>query len=136
MISIEVKNFIEQNIDLIEHESYSELFTLWYLQYYKADFVDDAILLGEVFDTLQSAGINIRYDSLEIRKDIIRDIYHDYIIDTFQREAETQTITFVGATNDLNSRLYLNLIELKKLFLEAAEKTPYVIQNNSVRRHS
>lgn len=119
-MNLNVKEFIEDTIDLIESEDWLQLFTLWYAKYSMFDVNQDRLQLTELFNTLSEAGLgDIKAQSYEARKQIIVEHIIDYIDDlTFDGE---EYINMVGCLNSLGSRLCLGLIELKQIFIDTCE---------------
>ena len=110
-----VKEFIEQNIDLIDQHDWPAVFNKWYTKYYMFDKTADNLQLRELFDVLQEIEI-LPYDHQEAREDLITDYINDYIDESIFENA--QTITSVGAINSLHSWLGISLIGLKAQFVD------------------
>lgn len=119
-MNLNVKEFIEDTIDLIESEDWLQLFTLWYDKYSMFNVNEDQLQLTEFFNTLSEAGLgDIKSRSYDARKQIIIEHIEDYIDElTFESE---KYITTAGCVNSLKSRLGFGLLELKQIFIDTCE---------------
>lgn len=119
-MNLNVKEFIEDTIDLIESEDWLQLFILWYAKYSMFDVNQDLLQLTELFNTLSEAGLgDIKEQSYKARKQLIVEHITDYIDDlAFQLE---EYISMVGCLNALKSWLCFGLIELKQIFIYTCE---------------
>ena len=114
-----VKEFIEQNIDLIEQQDWTKLFDKWYTKYYMFNKTADALQLRELFDVLQEIGI-LPHEHRAAREDLITDYLNDYIDESIFENAKT--ITAVGAINSLHSWLGVPLTGLKAQFVDMCKQ--------------
>ena len=114
-----VKQFIEKHINLIEEEDWKTLFNKWYTTWYMFDTVADDLQLRELFDVLQSADI-LPNKHESARKFLITKEMNNYIDDMIFEAQDS--VRFVGATNNLHSRLGFNLIELKEMFIDLCKR--------------
>ena len=115
-----VKEFIEQNIDLIEEHNWTALFDTWYTRYYMFDKIaaDDFQLL-ELFAILQEIGI-LPNEHRTAREELLIKYFNEYIDESIFENAKT--ITAVGAINSLHSWLGMPLIGLKAQFVDMCKQ--------------
>ena len=93
-MNIDVKEFIEQNIDLIENADYYNLFNKWYLQA-EASYYQDGLAFREFYNTLDEANIFSCYeDSANVRKSVLKN--H---IDVALREYEAKGLPGIHITS-------------------------------------
>lgn len=115
-MNIDVKEFIEQNIDLIESADYYNLFNKWYLQA-EASYYQDGLAFREFYSTLDEAGIFSCYeDSANVRKSVLED--H---IDVALREYESKGLPGIHITSvaeKLGSYLGFAQHEVEKIIEE------------------
>lgn len=119
-----VKEFIEQNIDLIDQHDWPAVFNKWYTKYYMFDKTADNLQLRELFDVLQEIGI-LPHEHQEAREDLITDYFNDYIDNSIFENA--QTVTAVGAINSLHSCLGVSLIALKAHFVDMCRQRGFKV---------
>ena len=105
-----VKQFIEQNIDLIDQHDWPAVFNIWYTKYHMFDRTADTLQLRELFDVLQEVGI-LPHEHIAARENLITDYLNDYIEEAIFENAKT--ITAVGAINSLHSWLGVSMLRLK-----------------------
>ena len=114
-----VKEFIEQNIDLIEEHNWIALFDKWYTKYVMFDHTIDDLQLRELFDILQEIGI-LPHEHRAAREELIIKYFNEYIDDSIFENAKT--ITASGAINALHSWLCLPIIGLKAQFVDMCKQ--------------
>ena len=114
-----IKEFIEQNIDLIEQKDWTALFDKWYTKYYMLDTTADDLQLRELFDILQEIGI-LPNEHRMAREDLIIKYFNEYIDESIFENAKT--ITASGAITALHSRLGVSLIGLKSQFVDMCKQ--------------
>lgn len=110
-----VKEFIEQSITYIDHEDYFSTFMLWYKEY--SDSKHDRELFEELFFIFDSAGIDLRGDSLSDRKLIIKEQMFSYI-DNVLQNTDVEEVTFPLVIKHLKSNLGFSLVTLNEFFKE------------------
>ena len=114
-----VKQFIEENITTIEQQDWQKLFDDWYIVYSMMDVNVDYKQLQELFDIFKESGINLAKESEKARQALIVKYMHEYVEEMqFMQE---QTVTWAGAVNSLHSRLGINLLDTKKLFISVCD---------------
>lgn len=114
-----VKQFIEENITTIEQEDWQKLFDDWYIGYSMMNKEVDYKQLQELFDIFRESGINLAKESKLARESLIVKYIHEYVEEMqFMRE---ETVTCAGAVNSLHSKLGVNLLDVKKLFISVCE---------------
>ena len=114
-----VKEFIEQNIDLIEQKDWTNLFDKWYTKYYMFDKTVDNTQIIELFDILQEIGITL-YEHELARRELIKRYFNEYIEDKiFTNE---KTITGTSAILSLHSWLGVEMMVLKILFTDLCDQ--------------
>ena len=116
-----VKEFIEQTIDDIESERYKEAFLIWYLNYVP-DKRKDYENLKELFTTFDKVGIDLYHASEPARQDIIAEKMYTYIEDILNYDSDRKSITLPDIIRDLNSDLYINLIDRNNIFKSVVAK--------------
>lgn len=117
-----VKEFIEQNIDLIDQHDWPAVFNKWYTKYYMFDKTADNLQLRELFDVLQEIGI-LPHEHQSAREDLITDYLNDYVDESIFENV--QTITVIGAINSLHSWLGVSLIRLKEQFVDVCTQREF-----------
>lgn len=114
-----VKQFIEENITTIEQEDWQKLFDDWYIGYSMVNRNVDYNQLQELFDIFRESGINLAEESRLARESLVVKYMHEYIEGRqFVGEA---AVTCAGAINSLHSRLGINLLDAKKLFISLCD---------------
>ena len=123
-----VKQFIEQNIDLIDQHDWLAVFNKWYTKYYMFDKTADSLQLRELFDVLQKIGI-LPHEHRMAREDLIIKYFDEYIDDSiFESE---KTITAAGAINALHSWLGVPIIGLKAQFADMCKQRGFKMAPDS-----
>ena len=110
-----VKEFIEQNIDIIDQHDWTAMFNKWYTTYFMFDKTVDALQLRELFDVLQEIGI-LPHEHEVAREDLIIDYFNEYIEDCIFEN--NKTITATRAILALHSWLGISMIRLKAQFVD------------------
>lgn len=114
-----VKQFIEENITTIEQQDWEKLFDDWYFVYSMMNRDVDYKQLQELFDIFRESGINLAKESETARQSLIVKYMHEYVEEMqFMQE---ETVTCAGAINSLHSRLGVNLLDAKKLFISVCD---------------
>ena len=116
-----VKEFIEATVDLIDSEEYYEMFTLWYFQFVEEGHSKDYVNLDELFKVFDSAGIDLFHASEHARKDVIAEHMYEYIYDILDNDPTIVEIKLPDVIKHLNSKLYISLIDLNKIFKQVAQ---------------
>ena len=114
-----VKQFIEENITTIEQQNWRKLFEDWYFIYSTTDVSVDYGQLEELFEVFREAGINLAEASELDRQSFIQDLIRAYIDD--MRFMEEESVSWAGTVNSLQSRLGVNLLDIKQLFRSVCE---------------
>ena len=114
-----VKEFIEQNIDLIDQHNWTALFDTWYTKYHMFDRSADNSQLRELFDILQGIGI-LPHEHRAAREDLIIDYLDEYIDESIFEN--NKTITASAAILALHSWLGVSIIELKYQFVDMCKQ--------------
>lgn len=114
-----VKQFIEENITTIEQQDWQKLFDDWYFSYSMMNRDVDYNQLKELFDIFRESGINLAKESERARQALIVKYMHEYV-EEMQFIGE-ETVSYVGAINSLHSKLGVNLIDMKNLFISVCE---------------
>lgn len=125
-----VKQFIEQNIELIEDHNWTALFDKWYTKYVMFDHVVDDLQLRELFDILQEIGI-LPHEHRAAREDLITHYFNDYIDESIFENAKT--ITAIGAINSLHSWLGVPLIGLKAQFVDMCKQRGFKMVHDAMK---
>lgn len=110
-----IKEFIEESINYIEHQDYYSAFMLYYKEY--SDSNPDRKLFEELFFIFDSAGIDLRGESLSDRTLIIKEQMFSYI-DNILNNTIIEEVTFPLVTRHLKSNLGFSLVTLNELFKE------------------
>ena len=125
-----VKEFIEQNIELIEEHNWTALFDKWYTKYVMFDHDIDALQLRELFDILQEIGI-LPDEHRAAREELIIKYFNEYIDDSiFENE---KIVTAGGAINALHSWLDISIIGLKAQFVDMCTQRGFEVDPESVK---
>ena len=114
-----VKQFIEENITTIEQQDWQKLFDEWYIGYSMIDRDVDFKQLQELFDIFRESGINLKKESELARESLIVKYMHEYVEE--KKFMEEDAVTWAGAVNSLNSKLGVNLLDTKKLFISVCD---------------
>ena len=114
-----VKEFIEQNIELIDQQDWTKLFDKWYTKYYMFDKTVDNTQIIELFDVLQEIGI-LPHEHRMAREELIIHYFNEYIEDQLFESAKT--ITASGAILALHSWLGVPMIGLKAQFVDMCKQ--------------
>lgn len=114
-----VKKFIEENITTIEQQNWRKLFEDWYFVYSMLDRNVDYNQLQELFEVFRKSGINLAKESEQARLSFIQDLIRAYIDE--MRFMEEESVSWAGCVNDLQSRLGVNLLDIKQLFRSVCE---------------
>lgn len=114
-----VKKFIEENITTIEQEDWQNLFDYWYFGYSMINVDEDYKQLHELFHVFKKSGINLAEVSEIARQSVIVKYMHEYVEE--MQFMEEKTVSWAGAVNSLHSRLGVNLLDTKKLFISVCE---------------
>lgn len=96
-----VKNFIEQNIELIEQRDWENLFSIWYNDY--CNYGDDNKEVEEIFQIIDSTGIATRIESRAARWNILEKHVIDYVEDC--KLQQKYIVTVMGAVISMRSWL-------------------------------
>ena len=114
-----VKRFIEDNIEIIEQQDWEKLFEDWYYGYSMMDIEVDYKQLKELFDIFRESGINLAKESETARESLIVKYMNKYVEE--KQFLEEEIVTWAAAVNYLHSRLGVNLLDMKKLFISVCE---------------
>ena len=123
-----VKEFIEQNINLIDQHDWPAVFNKWYTKYYMLDISVDALLLRELFDILQEIGI-LPHEHASAREDLIVDYFNEYIENSIFNN--DKVITATGAITALRSYLGLSLVALRTHFVDMCKQRGFKVDPDS-----
>ena len=129
----DVKKFIEDKITTIEQQNWRKLFEDWYFSYSSINRDEDYKQLQELFDVFQESGIDLAKESEQARQSFIQDCIREYIDD--MKFMEEKSVSFSGCINDLNSKLGVNLSDLRKLFSSVCEAEGLVPTTNDKIRY-
>ena len=97
-MDVDVKQFIEENIDLIEQENWQALYEAWYNDAY-GGIQQDSVRIDELNDALWGAGVTNLKATVDARKSVMTKVI-DEIIDDWIYENETGL--WNGSYNFLN----------------------------------
>lgn len=125
-----VKQFIEQNIDLIDQHDWPAVFNKWYTKYYMLDRTVDNLLLKELFDILKEIGIRPE-EHKEAREDLIIDYLNEYIDESIFEN--TKTVTASGAVLDLHSWLGVSMLSIKAQFVSLCKQKGFEMLHDATK---
>ena len=123
-----VKQFIEQNIDLIDQHDWPAVFNQWYIKYHMFDRTVDNSQLNELFDVLQEIGI-LPHEHRSAREDLITYYFNEYIEDKIFEHAAR--ISASAAILALHSWLGVPMIGLKAHFIDMCKQRGFEPLPNS-----
>lgn len=115
-----VKKFIEDNIVLIDHANYYDLFNSWYENYSNSGSDFDS--LNQLFHIFEEIGINLHKESEKDRNAIIFAKIYECVIDWVTNHPALEEITLPEVVQyHLKSKLGLSLITLRDMFKDVAK---------------
>ena len=127
-----IQHIIEDEIDIIDQRDWKTFFTTWYYDYATFSGSTDVHHLREFFKICSDAEINAEEESYNIRKQIVFDVTCDIIEKLFNDDPDVQRVTMVRIVNELQSRLYISLIEFVPIYKEAVDATGYKLAEDSL----
>ena len=116
-----VKEFVEQNIKLIENNEWNKVFAVWH--YDAADlWMDDEEEFRQFINILGLADIE---PNMDVRKDVLKSIIKgkmEYILQHQEAQEYKNFIGVFGVINDLNSLLGYSTEEVQQFIDEVAKQ--------------
>lgn len=127
-MTLEVKTFIEQYIDLIESEDWEKLLTEWYL-HKKISWYDEEY--AELLTVLVNSNIISEINYLDdIAEKVIFEFIHNDV-ESRLNSNNTNDINLEETVNKLNSKLCLRLKTLHNIFSSVCDSFPNRLKETS-----
>ena len=123
-----VKEFIEENINIIENADYERFCSVWVDNYSPRVSNTETAVLHELFDVLRSVGLNFEEESRPYREQYVLQNMIDVI--KAVRDSGLESIDLSSVVKALKSNLSVGLIAALALFKEAAKQIGLLMQTN------